>query len=259
MGIAVARNTAVVADGGNRRIREIALPASRVSEAGFDPANHVDTKHYEVALIGASWSFWDSLGDDSICAHIEATLNHSHRFRKPVRCHTIRIDAAKVGNFEDYIRKVFPYERMDLVIMDAEAYASALPPAKEARAAFGPAFRAHMQQLPAVLKPLHTRLALLWIYNAQDTSDSEWIVQGFPFYRAPPTTSFHEAFTEIAGILRGTPILHYDMYDDIMKYELSIGAAPLYAQIDQHPSPRGNAFFGDHIAQGLLAAGLGKH
>jgi hypothetical protein len=259
MGIAVVGNSAVVADGGNRRIRQIVLPASRVSEAGFDPANHVDTKHYEVALIGASWSFWDTLGDDSICAHIEATLNRSHRFRKPVRCHTIRIDAGKVGNFEDYIKKIFPYERMDLVIMDAEAYASALPAAKEARAAFGPTFRAHMQQPLAVLKPLRTRLALLWIYNAQDTSDSEWIVQGFPFFRAPPGTYFHEDFTELAGLLRGTPILHYDMYDDIMKYELSIGATPLYLPTSQHPNSRGNAFFGDHIAQGLLAAGLGNH
>ena len=153
----------------------------------------------------------------------------------------------------------FPYERMDLVIMDAEAYASALPAAKEARAAFGPTFRAHMQQPLAVLKPLRTRLALLWIYNAQDTSDSEWIVQGFPFFRAPPGTYFHEDFTELAGLLRGTPILHYDMYDDIMKYELSIGATPLYLPTSQHPNSRGNAFFGDHIAQGLLAAGLGNH
>lgn len=270
MGIAVVGNTAIVADGGNRRIRQIVLPATRVSEGGFDPANHVDTKHYEVALIGASWSFWDTLGDDSICAHIEVTLNRSHRFHKPVRCHTIRIDAGKVGAFEEYIKNVFPYERMDLVIMDAEAYASNLPGGNKgdrARKPISPGspttflhyFRAHMQQLQAVLKPLRTRLALLWIYNAQDTSDSEWIVQGFPFYRAPPTTNFHEDFTEIAGLLRGTPVLHYDMYDDITKYELSTGATPLYVPMGQHPNSRGNAFFGDHIAQGLLAAGLGTH
>jgi len=269
MGIAIVGNVAIIADGGNRRIRKIVLPSFRVSESGFDPANHVDDKHYEVALIGASWSFWDSLGDDSICGHIEATLNRSHRFRKPVRCHTVRMDAGKAGAFEDYVANVFAYERMDLVMVDAESYVSDLPggepgvdrtrkPVALGTVTFRTYLRAHMQSFLDKLKPLGTRLALIWIYNVQDTSDSEWIVQSPGFYRAPPSVGFHDAFSQVQGALEGMPILRYDMYNDIIRYELSVGARPLYSPIDQHPNTRGNAFFGDHIAQGLLKAGLGR-
>ncbi|MDP9017704.1 MAG: hypothetical protein M3N19_05240, partial [Candidatus Eremiobacteraeota bacterium] len=105
MGIALTNNnTAIVADTGNRRIRRMELPHTTVSEAGIDPANVVDDKHYEVALVGASWTFWDSLGDDSICAAIATTMDRSGRFKKPVRCHTVRIDAAITEQDEDYIK-----------------------------------------------------------------------------------------------------------------------------------------------------------
>ena len=269
MGIAIAGNVAFVADGGNRRIRRIVLPRFEVSEAGFDPANHVDNKHYEVALVGASWSFWDSLGDDSICAHIAATFNRSRRFRKPVRCHTVRMDAGKAPDFEAYITSVFPYERMNLVVVDAESYITNLPGGETGTdrtrkflpgttTTFRSYIRAHMQRLLDVLHPLGTQLALVFMYNAQDTSDSEWIVQGTGFYRAPPSVYFHESFAALESALEGMPILRCDMYDDIIRYELGAGAAPLYSPIDQHPNPRGNAFFGDHIAQGLLRAGAGK-
>lgn len=268
MGIAIAGNFAFVADAGNRRIRKIRMPAFRVSETGFGSPNEADDKYYNVALVGASWSFWDSLGDDSICGHIEATLNRSHRFRKPVRCHSIRMDAGKVDAFENYIKTIFTFQHMDLIILDAEAYSSNLPGAGEGEdrtrrplvpgspTTFAQYFRARMQGLLDLLTPLRTRLALLMVLNAQDTSDAEWIVAPFGFYRAPPSDVFHVAFGQIIGALKGKPILHYDMYDDIVRYELSVSARPLYGPTGEHPNSRGNAFFGDHIAEALLKAGL---
>lgn len=269
-GIAIAGNRAIIADGGNRRVRQIVLPAFRSSESGLDPANHVDGRHYEVALVGASWTFWDTIGYDSICAHIEDVLNASHRFRKPVRCHTVRVDAGRVDAFEDYIKNVFPYEHMDLAIIDAEGYAHDLPGGRgnedrtlkplpgNPNTTFAAYFRTHIAGLLDFLRPLKTRLALLWIYNAQDTSDAEWIVQGSGFYRAPPSTSVHEAYVQTAGALKNMRIVQYDTYEDVVRYELRADAAPLYQPFDQHPNPRGNAFLGDHIAEGLLKAGLGK-
>jgi hypothetical protein len=265
MGIAVAGNRAIIADGGNRRIREMLLPHSRVSETGFDAANNTDDRHYEVALVGASWSFWESLGDDSICAQIERTLNASHRFSKPVRCHTITMNGGSSLAMEDYIKNVFPYQRMDLVILDAEPELVGFPNnATPANAAFVSRFRLRMQHLLDVLRPLHTQLAAVWIYPAQLTSDAEWVIDKWPaggFRTLPDYTADnadHQTSVRLEKTLRDMPILQYDMYYDMVDYQLSRGATMLYHPDDQHPNPRGNAFFGDHFARGLLAAGLGR-
>ncbi len=260
MGIAVIGNRAIIADGGNRRIREMVLPHFRVNETGFDPANQTDDRHYEIALVGASWSFAESLGDDSICAQIERTLNSSHRFDKPVRCHTITINGGSSQAMEDYIKNVFAYQRMNLVILDAEPELEGLDAnGSPQNAAFVQRFRKRMQQLLDVLTPLRTQLALVWIYPAQLTSNAEWIIdKPAGEFRTFPDNSYHQPAVSLEKALRGMPILQYDIYADMITYQLSRGAAILYHPDDQHPNPRGNAFFGDHFARGLLAAGLGK-
>lgn len=257
MGIAVANNDLIVADGGNRRVRRIELPHTRVPEAGFGTGS-VDDKHYEVALVGASWTFWSSMGDDSICAAIERTLDASHRFNKPVRCHTVEIDAGQSNAIEDYIKNVLPYERMDLVIMDAESWSYNLPDyvVPDTKLTWAQTFRQHMQQLLDVLQPLKTQLALVWVYPTRDTSDSEWIVEDGSIPRPQPEQNFLRISTQMEAVLKGMPILQYDAYHDILNYEKSFGALPLYGGVDQHPNPRGNAFLGDHFAEGLLKAGL---
>lgn len=261
MGIALTGHRVIVADAGNRRIREIDLPPVRVTETGFSQANTTDDHHYEVALIGASWTFWDTNGTDSICAQIERTLNASHRFHKPVRCHTITINGGTSAAMEDYIKNVLPYERMDLVIMDAESWSYYhLPGDKvEGGVTFAQQFRSRMQQLLAVLNATNTRLALVWVYPAQLTSDNEWIIDQPPgTFRSLPFDRDHEISSAMAGALRGLPILQYDMYEDMIRYQLSKGAMMLYRSNDQHPNPRGNAFFGRHFAQALLDLGLGR-
>lgn len=258
MGIAIAGNRVIIADGGNRRIREMTLPHLRVSETGFDEGNRTDSSHYEVALVGASWSFADSLGDDSICAQIERTLNHSRRFDKPVRCHTITIDGAAPEALESYVKNVLPYQRMDLVIFDAEPELNGFPnKGAIERAVFLKKVRARMKQMLNVLTPLRTKLALVWIYPAQTTSDAEWIINKPPgSFRALPSNNYYDIAMRVENSLRTLPILQYDMYADMVKYQLSPVAALLYHSDDQHPNPRGNAFFGDRFAQGLLDAGL---
>lgn len=261
MGIAVIGNRAIIADGGNRRIREMVLPHLRVSETGFDEANKTDDRHYEVALVGASWSFAETLGDDSICAQIERTLNASRRFSKPVRCHTITINGGSALAMEEYIKNVFAYQRMDLVILDAEPELVGFPNnATPGNAAFVRRFRSRMQQLLDVLRPLHTQLAAVWIYPAQLTSDAEWVIDRWPAgsFRTLPDNSYYQPTASLERALHGMPILQYDMYADMIKYQLSPGAVILYHPDDQHPNPRGNAFFGEHFARGLLAAGLGR-
>jgi hypothetical protein len=59
--------------------------------------------------------------------------------------------------------------------------------------------------------------------------------------------------------VRGTPVLQYDSYTDLVNFELSSNAIPLFTPPGETgPNPRGNAFLGEHFAQGLLDAGLGR-
>ncbi|MDP9017477.1 MAG: hypothetical protein M3N19_04055 [Candidatus Eremiobacteraeota bacterium] len=260
MGIAVAGNVAIIADSGNRRIRKVVLPHARVSESGLDPANQTDDQHYEVALVGASWSYFDSLGDnDSICAHIEMTLDRSHRFKKPVRCHTVRIDAGYHNAIEDYARNVFPYQRMDLVILDSESwyynYAKTVLPGGTTTNA--EAYRSTMEGLLKIFTPMGTKLGLVTAYNPTDISSNEWVSPDPGIYRSPPSTHAHDIFQSMVPALKGLPIMQYDIFDDEVKYQKSVSAPQLYQGIDPHPNPYGNAFLGDHFAQGMLDAGLG--
>jgi len=270
MGIAVDGRVAYVADAGNRRIRKIVLPPLRVSEVGLSPSHAVDNDHYEIALVGASYVFYDTLGDDSICAHLENALNESHRFSKPVRCHTIRIDAASLPVMASYIESVLPAERLDAVIMylsawqapmeDGTRYFYTVPPSEGSVAV-----KATVRKILASLSA-HTSLAIAWGYLGSDVSDSEDIVvrqRPTDFYPESktfdlPDEGAHRIITQYVAALRDLPILQYDLYDDLVRYEKDVDPLPLYEPADLHFSPRGHAFLGLHIAAGLLAEGLGK-
>lgn len=247
MGVVIVGNKAIIADGGNRRVRQVILPNMRVPGWGMNAREMTRADRYEIALLGGPWTFSDSLGDDSICAHIEATLNRSHRFSKPARCHTIAIDPGP-ESIEDYVKKIVTMHHVDLVIIGAGS--------SQYGGRGSENIRAQMQGLLDALKPLRTQLALVWVYPPRDISfaDADWILNG----RSYPSPEEHVVTVKLQSALRGMPILQYDAYADLVKYELSTGARPLYNPPDDGgPNPRGNAFLGDHFAQGLLDAGLG--
>jgi hypothetical protein len=251
MGIAVLGNTIVLADGGNRRIRQIVLPGVRVPETVTD-LNPTDANHYHVALVGGPWSFVDTTGADSICAHMEAVLDRSRRFLKPVRCHAVPIASGSEADMEEYVKTVLPHRHMDLAIL-------ALDPDAVADIA---AFRARVSDLLDMLTPLHTRLALIWVYPSRDVSfaDTDWLLHGDASISSPaPPALSYERTRQIESEVRGTPVLQYDSYTDLVNFELSSNAIPLFTPPGETgPNPRGNAFLGEHFAQGLLDAGLGR-
>jgi sugar lactone lactonase YvrE len=257
-GIALNGSTLYVADSGNRRIRSVALPPIRLSETGIGTGVVPDANHYEIAYVGASWAFWDSLGDDSICARIEKYANDSHKFSKPVRCHAIRIDAAGLPQMEDYIKNVLADERFDAVVMNmtpGAAYAifpnSAPPSPIEAAVQL----RKHMESILTALKPSHAKLGIAWTFEPEDVSDTENLYErqlnlsrrGFPGDLA----DFRKEFALAFDGLKALPIAQYDEYHDIIAHSASADPAPFYGTDDSHMDARGGDFLAQHVARML--------
>jgi hypothetical protein len=257
-GVALAGNTLYVADSGNRRIRSVELPPTRLSETGVGSGIVPDARHYEVAYVGASWAFWDSLGDDSICAHIETYMNASHKFSKPVRCHAIRIDAAGLPQMEDYVKNVLADERFDAVVLNmTPGAANAIfpnnaPPSAVAAAA---GLRAHLESIINALKPSHAQLSIAWSFEPDDVSDTENLYErqlnlsrrGFP----GDLIDFRKDFKISFDGVRALPVRQYDEFDDILAYERSTDPAPLYGTDDSHMDARGDDFLARRVARML--------
>jgi len=257
-GLALAGNTLYVADSGNRRIRSIELPPTRLSETGVGTGIVPDSNHYEVAYVGASWAFWDSLGDDSICAHIENVMNASHKFAKPVRCHAIRIDAAGLPQMEDYVKNVLADERFDAIVLNmTPGAANAIfpnnaPPSALAAAA---GLRAHLESILNALKGSHAQLAIAWTFEPEDVSNTENLYErqlnlsrrGFP----GDLIDFRKDFKISFDGVRALPVHQYDEFDDILAYERSTDPAPLYGTDDSHMDGRGDDFLARRVARML--------
>ena len=258
LGVALEGNTLYVADSGNRRIRSIALPPTRLSETGVGSGITPDSNHYEVAYIGASWAFWDSLGEDSVCAHIENAMNASHHFNKPVRCHAVRIDAAGLPQMEDYIKNVLADERFDAIVMNmTPGAANAIfpnnaPPSAVAAAA---GVRAHLESILRALQPSHAKLAIAWTFEGDDVSDTENLYEreiGLGRRRFPgDLIDFRKDFKVTYDGVRALPLKEYDQFEDILAYERGADPAPLYGTDDSHMDARGGDFLARRIARML--------
>lgn len=258
-GLVAVNGRVIVADSGNRRVREFDLPHFRTPEWGLEGASKYDNTHYEIALVGASITFWDSHDDtDSICGAIERRLNTSHAISKPVRCHTIRIDGALMPPIESYLNKFLLFEHVDAYVLLMQPGAAGWFPG-----AGGPgsakstdqgvsAFRASLRPLIAGTKSRW--LAVWWAENYQ-VSDNEDLAER----QINPVIFPDEMFNEHLRLERltmpalfGLPRLaQYDLFWDMVRYEKANGA-PLFSSGNPHLNARGNVFVGNHIANALL-------
>jgi len=243
-GILVYGNTIVVADAGNRRIRELPLPQFRTPEYGLEGAAPYDSSHYEIALVGASNVFFDSHDDnDSICGAIERRLNESRRIAKPVRCHTHRIDGAQMPQIWDYIDNYMTFRHVDLYIITSLSAFVNVEFVSSAR---------------KMLDRTKSRLLLVWYPSSPDISDAEDLVQRetvydstFPddiFYRRAPAN--RQANLLLSSIRN---VSTYDLFGEMVAYEKG-QYLPLFNAPDSHMNARGNVYVGEHIADALLRA-----
>jgi sugar lactone lactonase YvrE len=258
-GLALANGAVLVADSGNRRIREVVLPHVRLSEAGLADRTPYDGAHYQIVYIGASWAYWDSLGDDSICGRLESELDASRAFGMPVRCHPVRIDAAPFAQIEDYLANYLS-GRVDTVVVSvnlAEAF-SLYPNSAPPSTADGVArFREHAAALQTRLAKAGTKLAFIWNEDADDVSDAENAFEREAGARlALPwdlADNYRLGTRLMIDAVAPLGIAQVDTYQPFIDSERSAQPPALYGTDDSHMTPRGSALMAHLLARELIA------
>ena len=258
-GLALAGGSAIVADAGNHRLRSVSLPPFRRSEAGLSDAYRYDQAHFEIVYISASNAFWDTSGDDSICAYAERAIDSSHRIAKPARCHTVRIDAGQLPQLESYIVTALAFRHIDALVVGANPAA-----AGEYKGAGGgtgaPGLHAALAGLLQTIKPTGARLVMMWLSDNFYFSDDENLMSHETAIRsfADGTAKTVAGFAPLYASLRDLPISQYDTFNDFLEYERQPDHLPLFVNPGTHLNPRGNRFLGEHLAAYLLGAGIVK-
>jgi hypothetical protein len=256
-GLAPAGNSVIVADAGNHRLRRITLPNFRRSEAGVSDTYHYDQSHFEVVYASASNAFWDSLGDDSICAGIERTIDASHRTSKPARCHTVRLDAVQLPEVESYVKTALLFRKFDVLVIGANA--GTVHPAFGSAAAGIPALHAALADLITSLKPTGARLVMMWLNdNYYFSNDENLITHETELGRFADDMAVNVNYSTVTSALRDLPLAQYDTYKEFLDYEQRPDHLPLFANPGTHLNPRGNSFLGEHMAKFLIGSGLVK-
>ena len=259
-GLALAGDSVIIADAGNHRLRRVTLPHFRRSEAGLSENDRYDAAHFEVVYISASNAFWDTIGEDSICATFERAIDASHRASRPARCHTIRLDAAQLPQIESYIKTALLFRHVDAIVIGASPFGATKYPATGTNASGVPALHAALTDLVKQLKPTGARLVIMWLNDNFLVSDDESLIMHETVIKAfaDETVPSIAAFPALFASLRDLPIVQYDTYKDFIDYEKRPDHLPLYVNPGTHLNPRGNAFLGERLAAFFVDSGLLK-
>jgi len=249
-GLLVVGNRAFVSDTGNRRIRIVSLPQFRIPESGKNSEYQYDANHYEVALVGPSWTYFDSHDGDSMCAYVEQQLDASGKLTKPARCHTVRIDAGGLAAMEDYVEANLAFRHLDLIVL------SSIPSVGSSGGSLAP-FRASIAALLDAIKPSHARLTIFWQYydelisNREQLRDAE--VNPAPFEVSPDDLYVRDRPEElrVMGSLDGLAVTQCDSFDAAVAYEKGPGPS-LFLPDNDHFTARGNAFYGTLLGECLV-------
>lgn len=259
-GLALAGDAVIVADTGNHRLRRVTLPRFRRSEAGLSETDRYDASHFEMVYISASNAFWDTIGDDSICANAERAVDAAHRVSKPARCHSVRLDAAQLSQIESYIKTALLFRHIDVIVIGASPLAASKYAATAANPSAATALHAAMADLVKQLKPTGARLVIMWLDDNFYVSDDENLIMhetGIKAF-ADETAATVATFPALFASLRDLPIVQYDTYKDFLDYEKRPDHLPLFVNPGTHLNPRGNAFLGERLGAFLLESGLVK-
>jgi hypothetical protein len=269
-GIAVSGSVAYVADAASRRILKVDVPRMMVPEDGLRGMVPPDGRHLDVAVIGPSYSYWDSIGDDSICGQLERRANIGPNRLKPLRCHAVRIDGAGLPQLADYSKNFLSNMDAIVVLTDAvtlnderrnpSVFAHGKP-ADPARAAAE--FRAYVRDvfLPALGAP-KTKTFLMVVAPPNYFSDGDLMYDRemnendrvFP----ADAHDLSNSTNALLDALQGLPVVVDNRRSALLDDERRADAQPITGADDIHPTIYGNQELGSWVYQMLANSGFLK-
>jgi len=251
MGIAVdAHGSVAVADTGNRRVLEIA-PFERgayLTADTFDKLNFAPHQ-YRVAVVGSSYTWFNSSGRDSIAGLLEDKLRTVPALiSRPPSTRYFQIGRLN-GEF-DLIDNVLGFGTADLVVFvisPIDPYGLNLG---EGPAAWSPLVHRRLQASVATLRAAHVAL-LVAIAPAPQTLSPLEAANLFEGEDSDPESDYDSAHRAMVDAIAGIDVPVVDLYP-VFRAELAKpDRRPLFSTSDIHYSP-----YGREVAAGAIFAEL---
>lgn len=262
---AAADGTLVIADAGNRRVRSISPVNVRNSDS---PPPDFDPSVYRIVYVSNSYSFANSMWDDSTAGTIEKRLNDNRAALGSTKTFSVR--ALNLGNdltiHQQYIEQILALDATDLVIWSVN-------PGMFVKD-FDPIWVFRPPDLSASnlarIKTLMTHSA-----GVLKAAGKSVVIADQPFgSQVPPTESvvYREYAADTATVQDRDTVLRFDYgnFDVLETFLDNIGLphfgsykafldvekkphAPLWALDEEgHFSPIGSMFYGDLLASYLM-------
>ncbi len=239
MGVAIDAHGAIaIADTGNRRIVTIA-PFDRrayLTASNFDKLDY-EPNRYRVAVIGSSFTWFNSSGPDSIAGLLQQRLLGVPALAsRPPSTRYFQI--GRLNSEFDLMDNVFGFGAADLVVFvlsPVDPYGLGLG---EKASEWAPPVRARLEHTIATLRAAHVSV-LVAVAPAPQTISPLEAAYLFEGAEADPESNYDSQHQDILGVLHGLDVPVLDLYP-IFRAELAKpDRRPLFSTSDVHYSPYG--------------------
>jgi sugar lactone lactonase YvrE len=267
MGIACSpAGRIVVADAGNKRVREVGAFDMRSGETPpqFDAPNR--EHEFRIALLGNSFIWTGSAPRETIGDQIEIDLDRDPGLRAkgltvrviPIRKYGIVLPAAS-----DYIREFLSDGQVDAVVLlvNSQFVASTVGPGKATTPEAAAVFADFTKQLDGIHHQLAQQkiaflaVAVPFAFEFSPLENAYGMMTGIAGTYVPPDSdadySIFHAKLIAAMRASGAPVL--DAWQTFAAEERSPEHRPLYGASELHLGPHGDAVLASAIAQALAA------
>lgn len=245
MGIATGNARVVIADAGNRRIREMPLPDTR-TPLGTDLSQlSPDPSHYRVLYVGASYAFYATTWSGSVPGLVESELAQDRRhIGLPLapRFSAARLDSSGLTEQANFVGGVAADGQVNLVIF------AITPSAIESVA---PGGLPGLRHAASLLRDLAARLAAsntrLFVFLRPEVFNASLVDEMYDREKDPPVPRFELNYyvrydRAIVKAFAETAVPLYFAEDDYLGYESSSSRLPLWPYNDAHYDQLGREF-----------------
>ena len=252
MGVVVdPKRGTFVADTGNRRIVHIAsFDRGRFVTSHDINALNFPKPAYRVALLGSSFTWWESGSDDSIAGFLSTRLAAVPALRE--RPPAFRYFQQSMSAEFDLIDSVLSAGAVDAVVL----LISPIDPFGLGRgaspAAWGPYVRERVTRSTAALKAAHIPL-LLVINPAANTLSPLESAEVFQSVQSDDATDYEREHAALAQVLAGIDVPLLDLYPAFRAQIARADHRPLFNTADTHYSQYGREFTAQAIFEKLQA------